>query len=206
MGTFRRRNLTHSMIWGTRGAETLRTIWFGEPEAPKPYAQYGLWPRGAVDLCLLLEFCNQLSWIALKATQTTIPRRAFGRHCDRKRVYMALASGFLWRLVGERREVVIIRASAAHNMVWCGAQQRRRPMSFWVMASLLNSSHDIFMVCASFTHSFRMVRSRFVPSPTFPSQAHLILLASLKKTLRFLWIPFWSTLQFLVLAIPLQEP
>ena len=28
----------------------------------------------------------------------------------------------------------------------------------------LNLCHDILMVCASFTHGFRMVRSRFVPS------------------------------------------
>ena len=40
------------MFWRTRGAETLRTVWFREPGAPKPYAQYGLGPRGAVEVCL----------------------------------------------------------------------------------------------------------------------------------------------------------
>ena len=30
------------MVWGFRGAQTLHTVWFGDPEAPKPYAEYGL--------------------------------------------------------------------------------------------------------------------------------------------------------------------
>ena len=38
--TQRRPNLTHNIILRSRGAQTLRTIWFRRPEAPKPYAQY----------------------------------------------------------------------------------------------------------------------------------------------------------------------
>ena len=45
-----RRNLRRNMVWGHFGTETLRTVWFGEPEAPKPYAQYGLGPRDAETL------------------------------------------------------------------------------------------------------------------------------------------------------------
>ena len=40
-GTQRRPNLAHSMVLGPEGAQTLRTVWFGDPEEPKPYAQYG---------------------------------------------------------------------------------------------------------------------------------------------------------------------
>ena len=53
------------MVWRSRGGQTLRTVWFRDPEAPKPYAQYGLairrrlilthsmlWrPRGVSNLC-----------------------------------------------------------------------------------------------------------------------------------------------------------
>ena len=56
--------LTHRMVLGPRGTQTLRTAWFWDPEAPKPYAQYGfgtqrrpnlthsmvLGPRGAQTL------------------------------------------------------------------------------------------------------------------------------------------------------------
>ena len=30
------------MVWRSEGAQTLRTVWFGDLEARKPYAQYGL--------------------------------------------------------------------------------------------------------------------------------------------------------------------
>ena len=32
-----RPNLTEAVIWRPGGAQTLRTVWFGDPEAPKPY-------------------------------------------------------------------------------------------------------------------------------------------------------------------------
>ena len=35
-------NITHNTIWRAEGAETLRTIRFGEPRAPNYYAQYDL--------------------------------------------------------------------------------------------------------------------------------------------------------------------
>ena len=41
--TGKRLNLTHSVVWGPRGAQTLRTVWFRDPETPKAYPQYGLW-------------------------------------------------------------------------------------------------------------------------------------------------------------------
>ena len=142
----------HEKTWGQDGdqvgtklsAETLRAIWFGDISAPKPYAQYDL-----------------------------------GNQRRRN-----LTHNMIWGT----------RGAETLRTVWFGTQRRRRPMSFWHMASLLNLSHDILMVCASFTHGFRMVRSRFVPSPTFPSQAHLILLASSKKHINILVNSLWSTL------------
>ena len=35
-------NLTHTVVWRTRGAQTLLTRWFGGPAARKPYAHCGL--------------------------------------------------------------------------------------------------------------------------------------------------------------------
>ena len=38
------------MVWGVRGAQSLRTVWFGDREAAKPYAQYGFATQRRLNL------------------------------------------------------------------------------------------------------------------------------------------------------------
>ena len=81
-----RPNLMHSMVWMPRGAQTLRTVWFGDPGAPKPYAQYTLETHGCQNLTHSILWrprgaqTLRTIWFGDPEAPKPYPQYGFGRH------------------------------------------------------------------------------------------------------------------------------
>ena len=100
--------VTRSMVLGPRGAQTLRTVWFWDPKAPKPYAQYGLGTQRRPNLT------HNMFW----DPEAPKPYAQFGFETEKHKPYAQYVFG------------TQKRPNLTHSMVW-GPKRAQTLRTVW---------------------------------------------------------------------------